>query len=183
MARREGPSDWQAPRTLSSGPGWPGEPLRVTAIEFEHSPGRGNPRFTADGSAFDVFVDYQLGGARAFLGIEVKYVENLAVREAQHRPRYDEIARDMGIFESDRLPRLRVRPLEQFWRDHLLACSLLLDPGSGYDRGQLHRAVSHRQPHRELGRGQLPLVSARHGDVRDVDVGGGDGCAEPRRSW
>ncbi len=112
-----------------------GEPVRVTGIEFEHSPGRGNPRFTADGSAFDVFVDYQLGAARAFLGIEVKYVENLDVPEARHRPRYDEIARDMAIFHSDRLPRLRVRPLEQLWRDHLLACSLLLDPHSGYDHG------------------------------------------------
>lgn len=112
-----------------------GQVVDVTAIEFEHSPGRGEPRFTADGSAFDVFVRYELGGAKGFVGIEVKYAEDLDVDEARHRARYDQIARQMNIFVPSSLPTLRVRPLEQFWRDHLLACSLLLDRASGYDQG------------------------------------------------
>lgn len=112
-----------------------GQPVSVTGIEFEHSPGRGDPRFTADGSALDVFVSYELGGTKGFVGIEVKYVENLDLDEARHRARYDQIAREMNIFVPSSLPTLRVRPLEQFWRDHLLACSLLLDRASGYDHG------------------------------------------------
>ncbi len=36
--------------------------VRVTAVEFEHSPGRWNRRFTNDGSAFDVFIDFEAEG-------------------------------------------------------------------------------------------------------------------------
>jgi hypothetical protein len=113
-----------------------GEPVTVKGIEFEHSPGRGDPRFTEDRSAFDVFVIHEgATGKKGFLGIEVKYVENMDVSEARHRPRYDEVAQQMGIFAPEHLPRLRVKPLEQLWRDHLLACSMLLDRPSGFDRG------------------------------------------------
>lgn len=41
----------------------------------------------------------------------------------------------MGCFEASARPRLRARPLEQLWRDHLLCGSLLLDRASGFDRG------------------------------------------------
>ncbi len=112
-----------------------GQQVQVTAVEFEHSPGRGERRFTADGSAFDVFVSFKVGGSRGFVGIEVKYAENLDVDEAQHRARYDEITREMNIFVPGSVPTLRIRPLEQFWRDHLLACSLLLDRASGFNHG------------------------------------------------
>lgn len=112
-----------------------GQSVNVTGIEFEHSPGRGDPRFTADGSAFDVFVTYEVGATKGFVGIEVKYAENLDVDEARHRARYDEITREMNIFVPSSLPALRVRPLEQFWWDHLLACSLLLDRASGFNHG------------------------------------------------
>lgn len=110
-----------------------GQSVNATGIEFEHSPGRGDPRFTADGSAFDVFVCYDVDGTKGFVGIE--YAENLDVDEARHRARYDEITREMNIFVPSSAPRLRVRPLEQFWRDHLLACSLLLDRASGFNHG------------------------------------------------
>lgn len=112
-----------------------GKELRVTAMEFEHSPGRHDPRFTNDGSAFDVFVAYQEGGANRFLGIEVKYAENMDVAEARHRERYDDIADQSCIFHPQHRAKLRRRPLEQFWRDHLLACSVLLDERSGFEHG------------------------------------------------
>jgi hypothetical protein len=110
--------------------------LKVTNIEFEHSPGRGDLRFTGDHSAFDVFVLYTTETAKkAFLGIEVKYVESLGGAPARHRPRYDEVADAMGVFLPEARARLRQPPLEQFWRDHLLAGSLLLDGASGFDTG------------------------------------------------
>lgn len=92
---------------------------RVTSIEFEFSPGRGDPRYTGDRSAFDVYVVYQtLAGGDGFAGIEVKYHEGLNEPEAEHRPRYDEVAEAMGCFMN--LEVVRKRPLQQVWRDHLL---------------------------------------------------------------
>lgn len=111
-----------------------GKIARVTRIAFEHSPGRRDPRFTGDRSAFDVFVTYDSpAGTRGFLGIEVKYHESLGDAAAPHRPRYDELADAMGCFPADRA-RLKTKPLQQIWRDHLLA-GALLGGGLGYDEG------------------------------------------------
>ena len=94
----------------------------VTSIEFEHSPGRGNARYTGDNSAFDVYVTYETNqGGKGFIGIEVKYHENLAGKAARHRPRYDEVSQIMGCFRHERLPDLKMQPLQQIWRDHMLA--------------------------------------------------------------
>ena len=110
--------------------------LRVTAIEFEHSPGRGDPRFTGDRSAFDVFVVYSTRTLRrAFVGIEVKYVESMDTATARSRPRYEEVADAMEAFRPEHRSRLRQAPLEQLWRDHLLVGSLALDDDAGFDLG------------------------------------------------
>jgi hypothetical protein len=108
---------------------------RVAAVRFEHSPGRGDPTFLGDGTAHDVFVEYQtLQGSRAFVGIEVKYVEDMKAAPARHKRRYDEVAAAMGEFRADALPDLKRSPLEQIWRDHLLAGSIL-QAGIGYAHG------------------------------------------------
>lgn len=108
----------------------------VTSIGFEYSPGRSTERFTNDRSAFDVFVQYDVrGGGRGFLGIEVKYHENLKEPAAPHRKRYDEIATSMGCFDPTKLVALRTAPLQQLWRDHLLAGTMLADPALGYTEG------------------------------------------------
>lgn len=110
--------------------------LRVTAIEFEHSPGRGDTRFIADRSAFDVFATYTSASAPSgFVGIEVKYAESLTASTARHRPRYEAVADAMGVFVPSARERLREAPLEQLWRDHLLAGSLALDTESGFTQG------------------------------------------------
>lgn len=109
----------------------------ATKVIFEHSPGRRKERYTGDRSAFDVFIECKGQRApRAFIGIEVKYHENLKGKPGTHKPRYDEIAREMGCFEPKDMQRLKRSPLEQIWRDHLLACSMLLaeDPKQ-YDDG------------------------------------------------
>lgn len=107
---------------------------RVGDVSFEHSPGRGDDRFTGDRSAFDVFVRYTARtGARGFLGIEVKYHEGLRDDPATHRARYEEVAEAMRCFRSDRSA-LRAAPLQQIWRDHLLAGSLIQD-GREFDEG------------------------------------------------
>ena len=110
-----------------------GRLTRVTAIEFEHSPGRRDPRFTGDKSAFDVFIEFEGPRGRGFLGVEVKYHESLSNEPGKHYPRYDEIADEMDAFAPGSRKQLRQKPLQQIWRDHLLAGSLLLHRPSGYD--------------------------------------------------
>lgn len=108
---------------------------RVSAIRFEYSPGRGDPVYTGDRSAFDVFVEYESNDGRSsFLGIELKYHESLGDRPSSHKPRYDELAGLMGCFDSAASARLRARPLQQIWRDHLLAGSLLA--AGDFERGR-----------------------------------------------
>jgi len=106
----------------------------VTAVRFEYSPGRGDPRYTGDNSAFDVYLEFS-GSAhtRGFMGVEVKYHESLQDREAKHRPRYDIVAEAMGCFHRRKLATLEKRPLQQLWRNHLLAGSL--QQADGFDEG------------------------------------------------
>lgn len=112
----------------------PGRIQSVTAIHFEHSPSRGDAKYTGDKSAFDVFVEYvNAAGAKGFAAIEVKYHENLANQAAPDKPRYEEVAIAMGCFKPDAFPRLKAKPLQQIWRDHLLEGSLLLDRDQGYE--------------------------------------------------
>ena len=94
----------------------------VTRIEFEWSPGRGDDRYTGDKSAFDVYVQFRnADGGNGFLGIEVKYHENLESKKNEYRRRYDEVATRMQCFRADALARLQqAGPLQQMWRDHLL---------------------------------------------------------------
>jgi len=108
----------------------PDKVATVHRIEFEHSPGRRDPRYTADRSAFDVYVEYEsIGGKKGFLGIEVKYHENMNDALAPHRERYDQVAMGMGCFHANHLPDLRMKPINQLWRDHMLAGSMLLADG------------------------------------------------------
>ena len=98
-----------------------GRIAEVTAIEFEHSPGRSDERYTGDRSAFDVYVTYlTTDGGRGFIGVEVKYHEGLADPVAEHRHRYDEVATLMGCFSEPFGAQLTQKPLQQIWRDHLL---------------------------------------------------------------
>lgn len=100
----------------------PGRVARVTRIAYEFSPGRGEMRYTDDHSAFDVCVWFDTPrGTTGFVGIEVKYHENLSEQAGRHRPRYDDVAATMACFKPTSLPELRHRPLQQIWRDHMLA--------------------------------------------------------------
>jgi hypothetical protein len=106
----------------------------VTAVEFEYSPGRGDARYTNDSSAFDVFLETETAdGCAGFVGVEVKYHENLKGTPAPHREAYERVAEAMGCFREDALPALRENPLQQIWRDHILAGAML--EADGYADG------------------------------------------------
>jgi len=135
----------------------------VTAIEFEHSPGRGNPKYTGDSSAFDVYVEYLNGtGEKGFVGIEVKYHENLMNKPSSIKPRYFEVAEKMKCFRPECLPQLQLSPLEQIWRDHLLAGSLL-NAGDGFKDGFFVFLAPKDNPHckRAVGKYRECLTDER----------------------
>ncbi|GEP06140.1 PGN_0703 family putative restriction endonuclease [Methylobacterium oxalidis] len=95
---------------------------RVTGIRFETSPGRHDPRYLADGTAFDAALTVITpDGEPATVFIEVKYSEGCTGPAATHRPRYDEASREAALHRDPDAPALRSVLLEQFWRLHLLA--------------------------------------------------------------
>lgn len=102
----------------------------VQEIRFEYSPGRSDPKYTSARSAFDVFFLCQTPrGDPAFLGMEVKYHENLQNKAGRHRARYDEVAEHMGCFKPSAMSQLREKPLQQIWCDHLLVGALQTHDG------------------------------------------------------
>jgi hypothetical protein len=104
---------------------------KVTSVDFEFSPGRGDLHYLGDSSAFDVTIGcHTKSGGRGFIGIEVKYHENLKGTASDHKSRYDEVARSMGCFQ-DNHSSLQNSPLQQIWRDHLLAGITQIN--DGYD--------------------------------------------------
>lgn len=104
---------WLMPEVISS----------VTAIRFEYSPGRGDPRYTGSRSAFDVFLEAAGPKGRGFVGVEVKYHESMRVSPAVDRG-YANMARATGVFREEAIARLLRPPLQQLLLDHLLALRL-----------------------------------------------------------
>jgi hypothetical protein len=106
----------------------------VRQIVFEHSPGRGSAQFTGDYSAFDLLLRYDTPeGRRGFIAVEMKYSESGREPRARPRPRYDELSQSCGLFQDPGASALRDHPIEQLWREHMLAQSML-DAGL-YDEG------------------------------------------------
>jgi hypothetical protein len=115
---------------------FPERVAEITAVRFEHSPGQGDERYTGDRSAFDVFVEHTtLAGGRGFIGIEVKYHEGLGDAPSSHKPRYDALADAMGCFAAAHRDALQKKPLQQMWRDHLLAGAMLAAADDGWSSG------------------------------------------------
>lgn len=103
-----------------------GRVAEVEALEFEYSPGRGEARYTGDRSAFDVFALTRTEeGGRGFVGIEVKYHENLKGSRRALSPRHRELVAAMGCFVDGATQALEAPALEQIMRDHLLAGAML----------------------------------------------------------
>ncbi|ACK85516.1 PGN_0703 family putative restriction endonuclease [Methylorubrum extorquens] len=105
----------------------PGTLTSVTDILFEHSPGRGDPRFTADRTAYDVVLrGRNATGARAIVCIEVKYSEAGNEFAPPPHPRHTQIARTTpGLFVDPGDPTLTGPVCQQLYRQHCLASAML----------------------------------------------------------
>jgi hypothetical protein len=103
---------------------------------FEHSPGRGNPNFTGDHTAFDALLRYSdCQGRNGFVAFEIKYSESMREPIPELKPRHAELSAASGLFSDPAPAALRTNPLQQLWREHLLAQSMI-DNGL-YDEGYL----------------------------------------------
>ncbi len=106
----------------------------VEMIAFEHSPGRGNPTFTGDYTAFDAMIAYSRpNNIMGFIAIEVKYSESAGEPKQELKPRYNEIAPSAGLHRDPASSLLCKGNLQQFFRQHILAQTLL--GGKGWDEG------------------------------------------------
>ena len=136
---------------------FPNNIKEVTSIKFEYSPGLGDPKYTGDHSAFDVFIEYDnKRKKKGFIGIEVKYAENMrgdktkaSATYDKHKKRYLAIAKEAGVFPNSSIQILRELPLQQIWRDHLLAFATRKDYDEGFfvflypeKNRQCHNAVT-----------------------------------------
>ncbi len=108
------------------GPLIPGFLALDTRTLFEHAPARGDVRFTGDGTAFDVLVRYTTpSGRKGFVAFEIKYSESMQEPMRPLGLRYDELAEKSGLFIAPANPVLRTNPLQQFFREHLLAQTMI----------------------------------------------------------
>lgn len=106
---------------------FPGTLTSVTDILFEHSPGRGEARFTADRTAFDVVLrGRDATGARTIVAIEIKYSEAGHEPSPPPHPRHAQIARTTpGVFVDPDDPTLTGPACQQLYRQHCLASAML----------------------------------------------------------
>jgi len=98
----------------------------VHSIAFEHSPGRGNPEYLGDGTAFDLFVTGEAeDGTPAFLAIEIKYAEQFRRQGRSSTGRYEERGRRYGMHADPGNATLTIEPMAQFMAEHLLSAVIL----------------------------------------------------------
>jgi hypothetical protein len=103
---------------------------------FEHSPDRGNPKFTGGYTAFDALIHYRdFDGRNGFVAFEIKYSESMREPMPEWKPRHAELSDASGLFTEPAAAALRVNPLQKLWREHLLAqCTIA---NGLYDEGYL----------------------------------------------
>jgi hypothetical protein len=101
---------------------------QVTKVRLEHSPGRGDLRFTGDHSAFDACIEFiHRDGSGGLLAIETKYTDSFSPSPGLPTKRLNELAATSGLFSDDGWRSLQGLPTQQLWRTHLLAESLRND--------------------------------------------------------
>lgn len=117
-----------------------GAPAAKTSdLVFEWSPGRRDPGYTRDRTAFDVALRLgEPGSVQTVVGIETKYHEHSAKESkpsaaaAENYRRQTEfleaIAEESGVFKAGWQRAVLDTDLRQIWRDHLLALSMRQNP-------------------------------------------------------
>ena len=112
----------------------------VSEVCFEWSPGRSDPEYLGNRTAFDAALLLDLGSDRhGVVGIETKYHEHpVAEKEPASRKleRYVEVTERSGAFRSGWRDRLVGTKLQQIWLDHLLVLAMLQHPSGRWAAGR-----------------------------------------------
>ncbi|MHC2531874.1 PGN_0703 family putative restriction endonuclease [Bradyrhizobium diazoefficiens] len=94
----------------------------VQRIVWEHSPGRKDPRYLSDRTAFDLAIHVATPeGEPGIVYIEVKLSEELLGPVARWRDRYSEALHEVRLYKDPDSPILRTAPVEQLFREHAVA--------------------------------------------------------------
>ena len=94
----------------------------VQRIVWEHSPGRKDPRYLSDRTAFDLAIHVATPqGEPGIVYVEVKLSEDLLGPVARWRDRYSEALHEVRLYKNPDTPILRSAPIEQLFREHAIA--------------------------------------------------------------
>jgi len=119
---------------------WPDAPTGQVKVRFEHSPGRRDPLFLGNKSAFDVAFEIEKAdGTLGIIGVETKYHEHAkpeAVPKAKALARYEEVTEGSRLFKSEWRAAIVGTELQQIWLDHLLVLSMLQHPSKRWSWGR-----------------------------------------------
>ena len=119
---------------------FPGTPPGPIAVRFEHSPGRCDPAFLGNKSAFDVAIEVATSeSSRAVIGVETKYHEHAALQpppKPSALARYESVVAEAGVFVDDWRVHVLGTDLQQIWLDHLLLLSMLQHPSGRWKSGR-----------------------------------------------
>ena len=105
----------------------------TVTVGFEWSPGRRDPAFLGDRTAFDAVIRVGPETGGHLIGIETKYHEYpITQRRASNEEppkRYVEVSKTAKLFRSaDGVAKVWGTAMEQVWRDHLLALACQQHP-------------------------------------------------------
>ncbi len=119
---------------------WPEAPVGEAKLRFEYSPGRREPLFLGNQSAFDAAFELELeAGRRGIIGVETKYHEHAAAEphpRANALARYTEVTERSEVFLPGWERAVLGTPLQQIWQDHLLVLSMLQHPTRAWSFGR-----------------------------------------------
>lgn len=146
---------------------WPDHAGVPGGLMFEWSPGRRDPLYLKNRSAFDVAILLSLANAeRGVIGIETKYHEDIRRERAPDSetrlPRYREVTDRSGLFRAGWEAELIGTDLQQLWLDHLLVLSMLQHPSAGWAWGRFTIVYPARNP-------SVRDATARYRDVLTED--------------
>jgi hypothetical protein len=118
---------------------FPDAPEATVRVLFEHSPGRRDPLFLGNQTAFDAALYIEGNGSTGIIGIETKYHEH-AAHQAPPKDsalrRYEQVTKRSGVFASGWRKELIGTELQQIWLDHLLVLSMLQHPSKRWSWGR-----------------------------------------------
>lgn len=112
----------------------------VESLRFEWAPGRLDPQYLGNRTAFDAaFLLRRPDGSRGIVGVETKYHEVAKKEETpgpNRLPRYEEVVEMSGAFKPDWRDKVIGTKLQQIWLDHLLVLAMLQHPSGEWTWGR-----------------------------------------------